>query len=97
MGGKYEEKLGDVVVWGLGGMFVEVVKEVWWGVGGLCYEEGYWMIDWLGGYKIIKGRGGEKGVNEERFGEIIVGLWSLVGFGREIKEMDMNGLLGREK
>ena len=54
------------------------------------------MIHSLRAYKIIKGTRGQKGVNEDRFAEIIVRL-STLRFATEIKEMDINPLLATEK
>lgn len=97
IGAKYEEKFGHVVLCGLGGIFVEVLKEVSSGLAPLSYEEAYSMIHSLRAYKIIKGTRGQKGVHEEKFAEIIVRLSTLLRFATEIKEMDINPLLATEK
>lgn len=97
IGAKYEERFGHVVLCGLGGIFVEVLKDVSSGLAPLSYEEAYSMIRSLRAYKIIKGTRGQKGVNESRFAEIIVRLSTLLRFATEIKEMDINPLLGTEK
>ncbi|TWV14021.1 CoA-binding protein [Bacteroidaceae bacterium HV4-6-C5C] len=93
IGAKYEEKFGHVVLCGLGGIFVEVLKDVSSGLAPLSYEEAYSMIHSLRAYKIIKGTRGQEGVNEDRFAEIIVRLSTLLRFATEIKEMDINPLL----
>ena len=97
IGAKYEEKFGHVVLCGLGGIFVEVLKDVSSGLAPLSYEEAYSMIRSLRAYKIIKGTRGQKGVNEDKFAEIIVRLSTLLRFATEIKEMDINPLLATEK
>ena len=97
VGAKYEEKFGHVVLCGLGGIFVEVLKDVSSGLAPLSYEEAYSMIHSLRAYKIIKGTRGQKGVNEDKFAEIIVRLSTLLRFATEIKEMDINPLLATEK
>ena len=55
------------------------------------------MIRSLRAYKIIQGTRGQKGVNEDKFAEIIVRLSTLLRFATEIKEMDINPLLATEK
>ena len=55
------------------------------------------MIHSLRAYKIIKGTRGQKSVNEFMFAEIIVRLSSLLRFATEIKELDINPLLGSEE
>ena len=97
IGAKYEERFGHVVLCGLGGIFVEVLKDVKSGLAPLSYNEAYSMIRSLRGYKIIKGTRGQKGVNEQKYAEIIVRLSTLLRFAREIKEIDINPLLADEQ
>ena len=59
IGAKYEERFGHVVLCGLGGIFVEVLKDVSSGLAPLSYDEAYSMIHSLRGYKIIKGTRGQ--------------------------------------
>ena len=97
IGAKYEEKFGHVVLCGLGGIFVEALKDVSSGLAPLSYEEAYSMIRSLRAYRIIQGTRGRKGVNEDKFAEVIVRLSTLLRFDTEIKEMDINPLLATEK
>ena len=96
IGAKYEERFGHVVLCGLGGIFVEVLKDVQSGLAPLSYNEAYSMIRSLRGYKIIKGTRGQRGINEQKYAEVIVRLSTLLRFAREIKEMDINPLLADE-
>ena len=93
IGAKYEPRFGHIVLCGLGGIFVEVLKDVSSGLAPLSYEEAYSMIHSLKAYKIIKGTRGQKGLNERKYAEIIVRLSTLLRFATEIKEMDINPLL----
>ena len=96
IGAKYEERFGHVILCGLGGIFVEVLKDVSSGLAPLSYDEAYSMIRSLRGYKIIKGTRGQKGLNEQKYAEIIVRLSTLLRFATEIKEIDINPLLADE-
>lgn len=96
IGAKYEPRFGHVVLCGLGGIFVEVLKDISSGLAPLSYEEAYSMIRSLRGYRIIKGTRGQQGVNEKKYAEIIVRLSTLLRFATEIKEMDINPLLADE-
>ena len=93
VGAKYEPRFGHVVLCGLGGIFVEVLRDVSSGLAPLSYEEAYSMIHSLRAYKILKGTRGQKGINERRYAETIVRLSTLLRFATEIKEMDINPLL----
>jgi acetyltransferase len=97
IGAKYEQRFGHVVLCGLGGIFVEVLKDVSSGLAPLSYPEAYSMIRSLRAYKIIKGTRGQQGINEQRYAEIIVRLSTLLRFATEIKEMDINPLLADDK
>ena len=96
IGAKYEERFGHVVLCGLGGIFVEVLRDVSSGLAPLSYGEAYSMIHSLRGYKILKGTRGKKGINERKYAEVIVRLSTLLRFATEIKEIDINPLLADE-
>lgn len=96
IGAKYEEKFGHVVMCGLGGIFIEVLKDVSSGLAPLSYAEAYSMIHSLRGYKILKGTRGQSGINIQRYAEVIVRLSTLLRFATEIKEIDINPLLADE-
>jgi acyl-CoA synthetase (NDP forming) len=94
LGAKYEDKFGHVVLCGMGGIFVEVFKDVTSGLAPLTMCEAASMIKSLRAYKIIKGYRGKNGVNERKFAEIMVRLSTLLRHAVEIKEMDINPLIG---
>ncbi|NLO03823.1 MAG: CoA-binding protein, partial [Bacteroidales bacterium] len=94
LGAAYEEKFGHVVMCGLGGIYVEVLKDVASGLAPLTMGEAMSMIRQLRSYKILKGYRRQEGVNIKKFAEIIVRLSTLLRFATEIKELDINPLLG---
>lgn len=97
LGAKYEDKFGHIVFCGLGGIFVEVLKDVTYGLAPLSYDETYSMIHALRGYPIIKGTRGQKGIDEQLYADLIVRLSTLLRFAKEIKEMDINPLIATER
>ncbi len=94
IGAKYEPRFGHVILCGLGGIFVEVLKDVSSGLAPLTFNEADSMIRSIKSYRIIHGTRGKPGINETRFAEIIVRLSTLLRFATEIKEMDLNPLIG---
>ncbi len=94
VGAKYEPKFGHMVLCGLGGIFIEVLKDVSVGLAPLDNEEALSMIKNLKSYKIIQGVRGQEPVNEEKFTDIIQRVSALVKTAPEIFEMDLNPLLG---
>lgn len=97
LGATYEEKFGHVVLCGMGGIYVEVMKDVASGLAPLSEEEALSMIKSLKSYQILKGYRKQAGINIERYAEIIVRLSWLLRFATEIKEIDINPLLGNEQ
>jgi acetate---CoA ligase (ADP-forming) len=80
----------------MGGIFIEVLKDVASGLAPLSQEEAISMIKSLKSYKILKGYRKQSGINIEKFADIVVRLSSLLRFATEIKELDINPLLGNE-
>lgn len=94
IGASYEARFGHIILCGLGGIFVEVLGDISSGLAPLTMDEARSMIRSLRSYRIIHGTRGKPGINESRFAEIIVRLSSLLRFATEIKEMDLNPLIG---
>jgi acetate---CoA ligase (ADP-forming) len=94
LGAKYEPPYGHVILCGLGGIYVEVMKDVTSGLAPLSLEEAASMINNLKSFRLLEGYRGKSGVDIRKFSQIIVRLSSLLRFATEIKEMDINPLLG---
>jgi acetyltransferase len=94
IGAKREEGYGHIVLCGLGGIFVEVLKDVSFGLAPLSSEEANNMIRGLDSYDLIRGVRGQEGVNEYDFADAIVRISALTLAAPEIAEMDINPLLG---
>lgn len=95
VGANYEDKFGHLIMCGMGGIFIEVLKDVSAGLCPVGKNEARLMIQNLKSYKIIKGVRGQEGVNEELFADIITAVSNLLIVAPEIKEMDINPLLGK--
>jgi acetate---CoA ligase (ADP-forming) len=95
VGAKAEPKFGHMVLCGLGGIFIEVLKDVSAGLAPIAKPEAMEMIRKLKSYGIIKGARGQEGVNEDLFAEIVIRVSALVKAAPEIAEMDLNPLLGK--
>jgi len=96
VGTKNEPKFGHMVLCGLGGIFIEVLKDINYGLAPLTKEESFEMIRKLKNYKMVQGVRGREGANEDIFAEIIVKISNLVKIAPEIYEMDLNPLLGKK-
>ncbi|MFA7490777.1 MAG: acetate--CoA ligase family protein, partial [Mariniphaga sp.] len=97
LGAKYEKGFGHIVLCGMGGIFVEVLKDVSSGLAPISFGEAMSMIKQLKSYKLLKGYRRQPAVNISKFAETIVRFSSLLRYATEIKELDVNPLFGNEK
>ena len=93
-GAKKEDAFGHLVLCGLGGIFIEVLKDVRAGLAPLSGDEAREMIRGLKGYRILQGVRGQAGVSEDALADVVLRLSALVQAAPEIVEMDLNPLLG---
>lgn len=93
-GATAEGRFGHLVMAGMGGIFIEVFKDVATALIPVSENEARSMIRSLKSYRIIKGIRGSAGVNEEAFVRVITSLSDLLAAAPEIEEMDINPLLG---
>ncbi len=94
-GAKREDKFGHMVLCGMGGIFIEVLKDVSSALSPVSKPEALSMIRSLKSYKIIQGVRGQQGISEEKFAEVLMRLSALLEAAPEICEMDLNPLLGK--
>jgi acetyltransferase len=94
-GANKDSKFGHLILCGMGGIFIEVLKDVSSGLVPVAHDEALLMIRRLKSYKILEGVRGQQGANPERFAEVIVRLSALLSAAPEIEEMDLNPLLGK--
>lgn len=95
IGAKYEPKFGHMILCGLGGIFIEVLKDVRSALTPVSANKARTMIDELKGRKILEGVRGQQAINKEKFADIISKVSALVTAAPEIIEMDLNPLLGK--
>ena len=93
-GATREGRFGHLVMAGMGGIFIEVFRDVATALVPVSETEARSMIRALKSYKIIKGTRGSAGVSEEAFVRVITALSDLLVAAPEIAEMDINPLLG---
>lgn len=97
IGAKHEPNFGHMVLCGLGGIYIEVLKDVQSALAPISQGEASEMITHLKSYKIIQGVRGQEGLNETLFAEIITKVSALCLAAPEIAEMDINPLMGNLK
>ena len=92
-----DPQFGPVIMFGLGGIFVEVLKDVSFRVAPLAEEDIDEMIKEIKGYKILTGIRGEKPKDIEAIKNILAKLSEIAINHTEIEEIDLNPVIVHEK
>jgi acyl-CoA synthetase (NDP forming) len=88
-----EPPYGHLIAAGLGGIFVELLKDTACGLAPLGAREAEYMISSLNGYELLRGARGTPGVDITQFVGVLTALSHLVGEMPEIIELDLNPLI----
>ncbi len=96
MGAKAEEGLGHAVMFGLGGIYVEIMKDVVFNLTPVASGEAREMLSSIKGSALLEGVRGQKGVDQAKLIEIIQRLSQLLTDLPAIQEMDLNPLMAFE-
>jgi acetyltransferase len=89
-GCKYEENFNHIIVFGLGGIFVEVLKDVQMNMAPLTDAEAREMVEGLKSAKILEGYRNLKPVDKNVVAQVLLRLSKLVEIAPEIAELDIN-------
>ena len=92
-----DDKFGHQIFFGLGGIFIEVLKDVQSALAPITADEAKEMLTKLRGYKILQGVRGQEPVNIDLYADQIARISALVQAAPEIAEMDLNPLLGNPR
>ena len=97
IGSKQEPGFGPVLMLGMGGIYVEILKDVTFRLAPVTDKEAEDMIASIKTKKLLEGVRGEKPSDLTKLSECIQRLSQLVTDFTEIKELDMNPVLVMEK
>ena len=97
IGTMQDSQFGPCIMFGLGGIFVEVLKDVVFRLAPITKGEAVEMIHEIKGYPILEGVRGEEGVDLNVIAECLSRFSQLAYDNPEIKEIDANPVFGYEK
>ncbi|MCX6814515.1 MAG: acetate--CoA ligase family protein [Candidatus Aenigmarchaeota archaeon] len=97
IGAKTDPQFGPVIMFGLGGIFVEVIKDVAFRLAPVDRKEVQQMIRETKGYKILQGTRGKKPANIKAIEDLLLSVSKMVWTNRRIKELDLNPVFANEK
>lgn len=92
-----DPNFGPVVMFGLGGVFVEVFKDVTFRVAPLTLADAKEMLEEIQGYELLQGVRGEKRRDLESLADLLLKVSELAVEEPEIREVDLNPVFVYEK
>jgi acetate---CoA ligase (ADP-forming) len=93
MGVSVKEGLGHLVMFGIGGIYVEILKDVIFKIAPVTETEAKEMLVSIKASKLLDGVRGDEAINKEAVADIIQRLSRLVTDFPVIKEMDLNPVM----
>jgi len=92
-----DPQFGPALVFGLGGIFVEVLKDVTFRVAPITRDEACEMITEVKAYPLLRGYRNQPPADIEAIVQILLNTSKLVMEHQEIKELDLNPIMVYEK
>ena len=93
VGAVTDPSFGKLVAFGLGGVLVEVLKDVTFRLAPATTEEARSMLDGIQAAEVLDGVRGAQAVDRDALTDIIVNVSELIGDFPEIAEIDLNPIL----
>ena len=89
VGGIIDKQFGPVVMFGLGGVFVELYKDVAFALAPMKEKDALWLIQQIKGYKLIEGYRGKPAVDKDALIKAILAVSEIMAAGN-VEEIDLN-------
>ncbi len=97
IGGKQDLQFGPTVVFGLGGIFVEIIKDFSLRVAPIGRKDALSMIDEIKSVKILQGARNTPPVDISKLADILLKVSRLMVKHSEIKELDLNPVVSNHR
>ena len=97
VGSTKDPQFGPALMFGLGGIFVEILKDVAFRIAPITEDDAREMITEVKGYPILKGYRGQPPADIDAIVKILLNTSKLVMDHEEIKELDLNPVMVYEK
>ncbi len=93
IGSMFDPNFGHLLMFGIGGIYVEILKDVTFRVAPVSYDEAFEMIEEIKLSAILKGARGEKPLNLKEIADVIIKVSKLLHDYPQIKEFEINPLI----
>jgi acetyl coenzyme A synthetase (ADP forming)-like protein len=92
-----DPSFGKMIAFGLGGVLVEVMKDITFRLAPVSKKDALSMLDAVGAAEVLRGVRGQKGVERNALADIITKVSKLVRDFPEINEVDLNPIFATDK
>lgn len=89
IGGVIDRQFGPVMMFGLGGIFTELFRDVSFGLAPLDKDDADWMINEIKGCRLLEGYRGSEPIDKETLMEILARVSEIMATGY-VDEIDLN-------
>ena len=93
IGARQDGSFGPIVMFGLGGIYVEVMKDVAFRAAPIGHKEAYDMVADIRAYPLLLGVRGEKRKDIDGIVEVVIRLSNLIDRCRDITDIEINPLV----
>ncbi|OGI16072.1 acetyl-CoA synthetase [Candidatus Micrarchaeota archaeon RBG_16_49_10] len=90
VGGKEDPTFGKVLLFGMGGIYTEVLKDTSFRVVPISRRDAIEMIEETKAYQMLKGLRGKKAADIDALADVLVKVSKLLEESIEVKELDLN-------
>ncbi len=97
LGAKKDGNFGHLIMFGLGGIYTEIIKDISFRLAPIDKNEALKMIREIKSFRILNGYRNLPKINIDSIANSLVGLSNLISAHPEIKELDLNPLIATEK
>lgn len=97
IGTSQDPQFGPVIMFGLGGIFVEVLKDVSFRMIPLNRQDALEMMEEIKGYPLLKGYRGKEPADLDTLTEMILKVSRVIENNPEIKELELNPIMAYQK
>lgn len=89
VGGILDRQFGPVMMFGLGGVFAEIIKDISFGLAPLDADDADWMIKEIKAHRLLEGYRGGPPVDKDALRKVLLGVSEIMASGK-VEEIDLN-------
>jgi len=97
IGATHDPQFGKTLMFGMGGVFVEALRDVTFKLAPITEDEAKRMLDGISSYKLLSGYRGLRRADKTELARLLLAVSKLITENREIVELDFNPVIAHEK